>query len=189
MLHTTGERAIGSAMKKTKKTLSPRKSESKAPRKKAAGLRCAVSITNDCGRAVPLDPVAIQRVAEAACAEHRVRGCSLTVALVAASRSNTLHRRHFDVAGKTDVMTFPDGAIDPESGRKHLADLAVCPDVARETAPRHGLSERDETTLYILHGLLHALGHDDATRAGAKRMWTMQRKLMRLIGVDIGLSP
>ena len=124
---------------------------------------------------------------DAALAESETRDCSLTVLLVDAKASARLHETHFADASATDVMTFPDGGLDPETGRRHLGDLAVCVDVARRAAAARRRAVGDELILYILHGLLHLLGHDDRKPRDRAKMWAAQRRL--LAGVGIGLEP
>jgi probable rRNA maturation factor len=133
----------------------------------------------------------LRRVLETALVEARCRPefCALTVLLVDDAESARLHDQHFSIPEATDVMTFPDGGMDPDLGRQHLGDLAVGVGVARREAKARGRSPGDELILYILHGLLHLLGHDDVTVARRKRMWSAQRRLLATIGIKLEASP
>lgn len=136
-----------------------------------------------------IDRDRLRRLLDAALGEAGIASASLTVELVDDARSAALHRAHFDDPAPTDVMTFPDGACDPETGLRHLGDLAVGVDVARRVArERHGDAGRagEELELYILHGLLHLLGYDDRTPADRAAMWRRQRALLRAEGIEIG---
>jgi probable rRNA maturation factor len=150
-------------------------------------LRCSITIVNRSGRQAQLRRDRLRAVLEAALAAAKRDGCSLTVLLVDAAASARLHATHFADASATDVMAFPDGGLDPETGRRHLGDLAVCVDVARRAAAARHRAVGDELILYILHGLLHLLGHDDRKPRGQAKMWAAQRRL--LAGVGIGLEP
>lgn len=81
-------------------------------------------------------------------------------------------RVHGDFLGdptETDVITFPYG------------EILVCPAVARDQAPGHGLEVEQEVLLYALHGLLHLAGYDDATPALAGRMARAQSRLLKRV--------
>lgn len=129
------------------------------------------------------------RVVALALAEAGIGRCALTVLLVGDARSAELHRRHFADPSPTDVMTFPDGSVDPRSGRLLLGDLAVGVAVARREAAARGRTLADELTLYVLHGVLHLLGHDDRTPRLQARMWAVQRRLLARVGIPLEDRP
>ncbi|MBA2482004.1 MAG: rRNA maturation RNase YbeY [Planctomycetes bacterium] len=151
--------------------------------------RCEIAFVNHAGREPEFDLNAVQGVVDSALAEDRMDHCLLTVLFVDDAESAKLHAKHFDDADPTDVMTFPDGSIDPETGLRHLGDLAVGLDVASRIARERGRSEADEVCLYILHGLLHLLGHDDEDDADQRAMWQVQRRLLQTVGIAIEEHP
>lgn len=126
-----------------------------------------------------------QRAVEAALARDRLRRRSLCVLLVDDAGSARLHGEHFGDATPTDVMSFPDGAVDPSSGLTRLGDLAVGLNVARRVAAQRGRPVDEELALYVLHGCLHLLGHDDVADADSAEMWTVQRAIMAKLGIAI----
>lgn len=152
-------------------------------------MRCRIAIVNQSGRRPALELDRVQAVVDAALAEDGLDGCQLTVLLVDDAGSAALHRQHFDDAEPTDVMTFPDGTGDPESGLRHLGDLAVGADVARRVAAERGRREEDEVCLYVLHGVLHLLGYDDEDEDDARTMWQAQRRLLGAIGIELEPEP
>jgi probable rRNA maturation factor len=84
----------------------------------------------------------------------------------------TMARVHGDFLGdatETDVITFPYG------------EILICPAVARERAPDHGLKTEEEVLLYGLHGLLHLAGYDDVTPKAARTMAGAQEKLLKRV--------
>ena len=84
----------------------------------------------------------------------------------------TMARVHGDFLGdptETDVITFPYG------------EILICPAVAKDQSPKHGLGVEEEVLLYGLHGLLHLAGYDDLKPAGAKEMAAAQEKLLRKV--------
>jgi len=132
------------------------------------------------------DQTAAQVVVDAALAGEVDRPCLLSVAFMDDQESAALHGEHFDDPTTTDVMSFPDGATDPDTGRMQLGDLAICVDVAERQARLRGTTIGEELLLYLLHGLLHLLGYDDVDPADQAEMWQQQRHLLALVGHDPG---
>ena len=80
-----------------------------------------------------------------------------------------LHKRYFDDSSPTDCISFPmDNAA--EEGYKVLGEIFVCPKAALTYAAEHKNSPYDETTLYVVHGLLHLMGYDDMNEADRAKM-------------------
>jgi probable rRNA maturation factor len=151
--------------------------------------RCSIAIVNRSTRPLDLHLAQVQQVVDAALEEAGVDACQLSVLVVDEAESATLHRRHFSDDSPTDVMTFPDGSRDPETGLRLLGDLAICVGIAERIARERQRRVDDELCLYILHGVLHILGYDDQDEAEAQRLWSTQQRLMATIGVDIGSEP
>lgn len=89
------------------------------------------------------------------------------------------HQRFSGVAGTTDVLTF-DLAIDPAVLD---VDILICLDEARRQAQARGHTVERELLLYIIHGTLHCLGHDDHDEADAARMHAEEDRVLEAIGV------
>jgi probable rRNA maturation factor len=129
-----------------------------------------------------------RRVREVVGAAVKRKG-GITVLFVSDARAIELHGAHFGDPTTTDVMTFPDGGVDPGTGAVHLGDLAVCVPVARREARLRKRPMADELALYILHGVLHLLGHDDRDDRSRRAMWAVQRRLLARIGIAIEAQP
>jgi len=63
------------------------------------------------------------------------------------------------------------------------ADLLVCVDEARRQAGSRGHGVLEELVLYVLHGVLHGLGHDDAGAGEAVAMHGEEDRVLRSIGL------
>lgn len=72
-----------------------------------------------------------------------------------------LHQEFFDDPTPTDCISFPMDEEELMESYRVLGDVFVCPQVAVEYAKENHLDALEETTLYIVHGLLHLLGYDD----------------------------
>jgi rRNA maturation RNase YbeY len=125
-------------------------------------------------------PVATDRLVELA---RRVLGALkvpralISVTFVSARSSATLNRQHLGHRGPTDVITFALGA-DP-SGTV-IADIYICPDVARRQAKEFGVGVREEIARLVVHGLLHACGweHPEGEERTTSPMWRRQEQLL-----------
>ncbi|MFK7909523.1 MAG: rRNA maturation RNase YbeY [Akkermansiaceae bacterium] len=80
-----------------------------------------------------------------------------------------VHQRFMGIPGATDVITFDHGEIH----------------ISLETALRQAeefFHDSDaEIMLYIIHGLLHLAGHEDATDRGLETMDLHQTELLRVV--------
>lgn len=122
---------------------------------------------------------------DAALARDGLGKRAICVLLVDDAESSRLHLEHFGDPATTDVMSFPDGMPDPDSGCVRLGDLAVGLEVARRLAVERGRPVEEEIALYVLHGALHLLGFDDIEEADRTEMWAVQREVMSSLGIVI----
>jgi probable rRNA maturation factor len=88
-------------------------------------------------------------------------------------------RLHGEFLGRptpTDVMAFElDGT----------AEVVVSVETARRVARRCGYPVRNEVALYVVHGVLHACGHDDTGVRARVRMRTAERGVLDALGIDV----
>lgn len=118
-------------------------------------------------------------------------GCTgeARVRIVGDAEMAPAHARHTGVAGTTDVLTF-DLRDDPASGGTDLdVDIMVCVDEASRRAAEFGHTPERELLLYIVHGVLHCLGHDDHDDASFERMHAAEDQLLERIGVGRTFDP
>ena len=105
----------------------------------------------------------------------------LSVALVGDRRMSDLHEQFLDIAGPTDVLTFPldlDGRGRPVSG-----EVVVCVPEARRRAKEQAVAVERELLLYALHGLLHLCGYDDRTDRAFRHMHRTEDQILTRLGV------
>ena len=88
-----------------------------------------------------------------------------------------LHGRFLNDPTPTDVMSFP---LDDNS-----VDLVVNVERAREVAARHGHDDAAEIALYVVHGMLHAVGFDDTTTDARARMRAAERAVMHALELRV----
>lgn len=100
-----------------------------------------------------------------------------------------LHQQFFGDPSATDCISLPMDE-DPNEPYRVLGEIFVCPEVALEYAKSHHLDPYEETTLYIIHGLLHLLGYDDIEEPQEKEMRQAEAKYMaRVKSLDLILKP
>lgn len=95
----------------------------------------------------------------------------LSIYFIGKKKITKLHADHFQDPTPTDCITFP---LDQD----FLGEIFVCPQAALDYNPKH---PHEETTLYIIHGLLHLLGYDDIDRKERGRMRREEKRLMALV--------
>lgn len=93
------------------------------------------------------------------------------------------HERHCGVPGTTDVITFDLTDGGSASAASLDVDLLVCVDEAERQARARGHELKQEVLLYVVHGVLHCLGHDDHDEADAAAMHAREDEILSAIGV------
>jgi len=78
-----------------------------------------------------------------------------------------VHRDHLQIAGPTDVITFPYG------------EILVCAAIAQARGAEFGHDTTTELALYLIHGLLHLSGHDDLEPVAAAAMAREQTRITK----------
>ena len=81
----------------------------------------------------------------------------------------------------TDVLSFPDGDLNPETGKKFMGDVLICKAVARKQARNLGHSLAREITFLQVHGTLHLFGYDHIEPDDEAKMLGRQREIMALL--------
>jgi probable rRNA maturation factor len=103
------------------------------------------------------------------------------VHLVAAPEMTRLNKRFLDHEGSTDVITFDYGR-DTRGIRRVTprlsGELFICVDDAVRQARRFRTTWQSELSRYLVHGVLHLLGHDDLH---GRRRRVMKREEARLL--------
>ena len=140
------------------------------------GAERAVSVQCDGVRS----PVATEKLAELArrtLAAQRVPRAMLSITLVSERTMAQLNKKHLGHRGPTDVITF---TLASQPGEAVLADIYICPDVAREQAQAHRVGVREELARLVVHGTLHASGLEHPVDAGrtSSPMWRRQEQLL-----------
>ena len=108
--------------------------------------------------------------------DRRIVRCSVRV--VGDLEMSAAHQRFSDVEGTTDVLTF---VTETEAGIE--IDLLACSDEAGRRCSELGHDLARELLLYGVHGLMHAIGHDDHEPEAHTLMHAEEDRLLTRIGV------
>lgn len=80
----------------------------------------------------------------------------------------------------TNVLTFDyTEAGEPARSAPLRADIVICMSVVSREARQHHKTERDHLAHLIIHGTLHAMGHDHENESDAGVMESLEIRLLR----------
>ncbi len=124
------------------------------------------------------------RVARCAITRLRIRTPgTLAITFVSTRRMRILNKQFLHHDHSTDVLSFrynqePTRLPPSLRARQAVGEILIAPREARTYAARHKLSYTQELARYVVHGLLHWLGHDDHTQAQQQKMRAMEDMLL-----------
>ena len=131
-------------------------------------------------------PLANDLVAGAAEQTLSLEGASgdLTLVLTDDAHLRQLNHQYLDINAPTDVLSFPSGEADPETGNTYLGDVIISVPRAQVQAAAAGHSLEAEVQLLVVHGVLHLLGYDHAEANGKAGMWAAQERALNRLGLS-----
>ncbi|MCX8005792.1 MAG: rRNA maturation RNase YbeY [Burkholderiaceae bacterium] len=105
------------------------------------------------------------------------RRAHLVLRFVGTAEGRTLNRTYRGRDYATNVLTFVYGL------RPVHADIVVCVPVVRAEARAQGKPFRHHLAHLVIHGALHAQGHDHVTPKQARAMEGLERRLLAQLGI------
>ncbi|HTP50449.1 MAG TPA: rRNA maturation RNase YbeY [Anaeromyxobacteraceae bacterium] len=111
----------------------------------------------------------------------------LSVLLTGDRALRTLNRRWRGADRATDVLSFP--LHDPPGESDELGDVAISIDTARRRARREGRPVLAEVNRYLVHGILHLLGHDHERPEDARAMAVLEERVLGRSGLVSSALP
>ena len=144
-------------------------------------------------RARPVAISRLRRITRAVLQDHlQVESHELGLHLVGAAEMARLNQAFLHHEGSTDVITFDHSESPPATpvsgtspGQLHGELFISVPDAIAQ-AREFGTTWQEELLRYVIHGLLHLLGHDDR-KPPARRV--MKRAENRLVKALAGEHP
>jgi probable rRNA maturation factor len=152
----------------------------------------------------------LREIAAALLAELAGTEAALEISLVSPAQMARVNQTFLRHEGPTDVITFDyretpprqrsapvPAAARPLAGRRSSSpandaplngELFICPAVAVLQARQFSTVWRSELVRYLIHGLLHLLGHDDLDPVSRRRMKRVEGRLLRDVSRRFALS-
>ena len=114
----------------------------------------------------------------------KIESAELGISLVAAKEMAQVNWNFLRHEGSTDVITF-----DYAENRKQVyGELFVCVDEAILQAKKFKTNWQSEIVRYVVHGILHLLGHDDHRVSARSKMKREEDRLLRKLSARFALS-
>ncbi len=132
----------------------------------------------------------LKQITSALLAGLKIEKVDLGIHLVAAPEMTRLNEKFLRHAGPTDVITFDytetgrAGSTLPTDGAHGVTrptihgEIFVCVDEAVLQARKFRTSWQSEIIRYVVHGVLHLLGHDDRRAASRRKMKCEEDRLV-----------
>jgi probable rRNA maturation factor len=117
-------------------------------------------------------------VSETLAFEKVKKGGEITVCIVSDAQIRELNLQYLGLYRPTDVIAFN---LSARRDKKIFADIIVSAQTARANAVKFKTSLLSEILLYVIHGTLHVLGHDDKTDAARSRMDKKSGQILSLL--------
>ena len=133
----------------------------------------------------------LKEIVDALFAELKITEMELGINLVGKREMTLVNETFLNHEGSTDVITFDHTEKrKAESGkRKQLnGELFICVDDAVSQAKEFQTSWQSEVVRYIIHGVLHLLGHDDLKPRLRRKMKGEENRLVRLLSEKFSLA-
>ncbi len=127
----------------------------------------------------------VERAALAALDLEQAESGALTVVLTDKTQVQMLNREFSGKDISTDVLSFPDGTLDPDLNLMYFGDIIIAVPIAQEQAKRADHSINDELMLLTVHGTLHLLGFNHKLPQEKDRMWVHQERILDQLGITI----
>lgn len=138
-----------------------------------------IEIANEQQHAV--DENRLKKAARNVLAEVGIQRGEISIAIVDDARMHALNRQYLQHDYPTDVLSF---VLEHDEVAKSLdGEIIASADYAAREAPRYGWTKDDELLLYVIHGCLHLVGHDDQTPEGLAAMRSAEAQHLAALGL------
>jgi len=126
---------------------------------------------------LPISPPQVRALVREVLKKEKCKCDEVAIHFVDLKTICVLHEEYFNDPSPTDCISFPMDSSE-EEGYRILGEVFVCPLAATEFARKNEEDPFVETSLYIIHGLLHLLGHDDMDEISEPLMRKAEARLL-----------
>ena len=129
---------------------------------------------------------AIKAAAVAALLYEQVdKPSEITVTLTDDEGIHVINRENRGVDRPTDVLSFPIGELDYDTGRIFLGDMVLSLERAEAQSVEYGGTFEHEVQYLTVHSVLHLLGYDHLDEGEQKAaMRAREKEIMKRLGYD-----
>ena len=125
----------------------------------------------------------VRTVCEHILADGEIRSGKINVVLVNSDTIQQFNRDFLHHDYPTDAISFP---IEDRRSDGHLeGEVLVCAEIAGERAEEFGWTAEEELLLYVVHGMLHLVGFDDATPEQRTVMQEKEWNYLATLGIQV----
>ena len=110
---------------------------------------------------------------------HRVTQAEISLAVIGDLQMHALNLQHLQHDYPTDVLSFVYA-----EGETLEGEVIVSVETAARQAEVYKWQLEDELLLYVIHGTLHLVGHDDHEEAARLRMRACEREALLQFGLE-----
>ncbi len=132
----------------------------------------------------PVNGSLLEHAAQQVLESQEVQG-EASVVLSDDPQLHELNHQFLGIDAPTDVLSFPDGEVDPETQTVYLGDVIISYPRALAQAKTGGHSIAEELQLLVVHGMLHLLGYDHADEESKTAMWAVQANILERLGCTL----
>lgn len=106
----------------------------------------------------------------------------VSVSIVDGAQIKDLNRDFRNIDRVTDVLSFPIGDKNPETGEIVLGDIVLCAEKVISQAKEFGHTRKRELAFLTCHSMLHLLGYDHIEEDDRLEMEKLQKIILERIG-------
>ncbi|MCB2203042.1 rRNA maturation RNase YbeY [bacterium] len=147
-----------------------------------------IGIDNTNPELTPVDEVLLQMAVERTLLVLKQPNMDITLRLTDDEEMRRLNQTFRGEDKTTDVLSFNQDVLDPETGRTYLGDIVISLPQAEKQAGAQGHSLSAESAFLAIHGTLHLLGYDHYDPAEKEAMWVLQDQIFADISNTKGES-
>ena len=112
---------------------------------------------------------------------YKLENCRFNLAFLSKSEIQEINKNFAGKDKPTNVLSFP--SSDDISEDNFLGDIAICSELIREEATSQGKKINHHLIHIFVHGALHLLGFDHDQSSNAKKMESLEVRILDKIGV------
>jgi probable rRNA maturation factor len=127
---------------------------------------------------LPLDRPLLRKAVRSVLRDAGLRKARISLAVVDDETIARLNWKYLRHRGPADVLSF---VLDNNDGLE--GEVIVGAQTALRAAPQYGWPPQNELLLYVIHGMLHLVGHDDRTAALRAEMQKRETEILEKLGI------